>query len=458
MNHRRVGLISTMAPGETWAQSVVDRVSETHGRVKKIIEDMGFEVYDDGPIHRTYEQLTQAGKNLRYRGINALVIYVGTWTYANCSVSAALEAGVPIIIWGDAEPGTCGLVGSSIARGGMSEYGIHANLVYGPFDDEKVRARCKLLLNATCAAMALRGQKMGLGGGTCMGMVTAVCDPNEVKQKFGVEIDTFEQMVIIQKAEEIDDKVAYTFLDWIKATFGRVIAKESAMVRQIKLYMALNQFCIDNRYDFVAVKCLPEMANYYTSFCLCHSIMGDQCDADGCKDRFIFSCEADINAALTMQIMKLLQDGPVMFTDLTQYDFAENVLTTCNCGSQPTDFAEDKREVIWEVDGVHEHYWKYGGACPQHIAKAGRVTMARLARNNGKYEMLIVPAEAVKFPREKLKETVWERPHAYFKLLCNRELFFDSVRSNHIHVVYGDCADELVEVCKILDVMPVVLS
>ena len=155
-------------------------------------------------------------------------------------------------------------------------------------------------------------------------------------------------------------------------------------------------------YDFVAVKCLPEMAAKYTSFCLTHAIMGDAQDAGGPKSRIVFSCEADINAALTMQLMLLLSGGPVMFTDLTQYDFKADVLTTCNCGSQPTDFAKDKKEVYWEKEGVHEHQWKYGGACPQHVGKPGRVTMARLARNNGSYEMLIAPAEAVEMPREKL--------------------------------------------------------
>lgn len=458
MKQRKIGLISTMAPGETWAQEVIERVSSTHWRLKAILNELGFEVEDEGPVHRTYEQMTQAGKNLRTKGILALVIYVGTWTYANAAVSAAKEADVPVVIWGDAEPGTCGLVGSAIARGGMAEFGLHANLVYGPFDDASTRAKCKSLLTAACAAMSLRGQKLGLGGGTCMGMVTAVCDPNAVKMKFGVEIDSFEQMLIIQKAQEISDSQAKSFLQWIKDTFGKVIAKDEAMIRQIKLYLALTTFCKENNYDFVTAKCLPEMANFYTSFCLAHSIMGDAKDAYGAKERFVFSCEADINAALTMQIMKYLQDGPVMFTDLTQFDFHSGVLTTCNCGSQPTDFAVNEKDVYWEIEGVHEHYWKFGGTCPQHVTRPGRVTLARLGRNNGKYEMLIAPAEAVMFPREKLRETIWERPHAYFNLLCNRQEFFESVFSNHIHMVYGDYTDELMEVCKVLNIRPVALK
>jgi len=452
MNHKKIGLISTMAPDKTWAQEVLDRVSNTHYKVKSILEQMGYEVLDEGPLHREYKEMTNAGKNLRHKGINALVIYVGTWTYANCSVSAALEAGVPVIIWGDAEPGTCGLVGSAIARGGMAEYGIHANLVYGLFNDRATLKKINTLLNAACASMGIRGQILGVGGGRSMGMVTAVGDPNEIKRRFGVEIDSFEQMDLIERAENIDDSKPREFLEWMKHKFGKILAKESALIKQVRLYYALEEFCKEKGYDFVALKCLPELPAIYTTFCLAHAIMGDSEDIRGQKSRFILSCEADINAALTMQIMLLLSGGPVMFTDLTQFDLLTDVLTTCNCGSQPTDFAKDKKDVFWEREGVHEHKWKYGGTCPQHVGKPGRVTMARLYRDNGKYEMLIVPAEAVETPREKLRETIWERPHTYFKLLCDRNNFFEAIRSNHIHVAYGEWGDELIEVCKIFGI------
>ncbi|MDO8685178.1 MAG: L-fucose/L-arabinose isomerase family protein [Clostridiales bacterium] len=457
MNHRKVGLISTMSPDKTWAREVLERVSATHCRVGSIIEGMGFEVHDEGPLHRSYAEMTCAGKGLRSKGINALVIFVGTWTYANCAAAAAMEAGVPIIIWGDATPGTCGLVGSATARGAMAEFGIHANLVYGPFDDPETRKKIRCLLEAACTAYGLRGQIMGLGGGRSMGMVTAVCDPNEVRMKFGIEIDSFEQSDIIKRAEKASDEKAAAFLDWMKLTFGKIIAEESVVIKQIKLYLALKEFCEEKGYDFVAVKCLPELPAIYTTFCLAHAIMGDAQDDRGMKERFVFACEADINAALTMQMLKMLSSGPVLFTDLTEYNFPSDLLTTCNCGSQPTDFAKDKKEVYWEREGVHEFCWKYGGTCPQHVAKPGKATAARLYRENGKYEMLIAHVEVIDMPREKLKETIWERPHAFLKLLCDRDEFFSSIRSNHIHLVYGDYEKELVELCRILDIKPVVV-
>lgn len=458
MNHKTIGLISTMSPDKTWAREVLDRVSGTHSVVKKTLEGMGFKVLDEGPLHRAYQEMTDAARSLRFRGVNAIVLYVGTWTYSNCAASAALEGCVPVVVWADATPGTCGLVGGAIARGAMAEVGAHANLVVGLFDDPNTTARVKMLLDGACAAMGLRGQILGIGGGRSMGMMTAVCDPNEVRTRFGVEMDSFEQLEVIESAEAISDELAQPFLDWMKSTFGEFVAKDDVLIKQIKLYFALNEMCEERGYDFVAVRCLPELPALYTTFCLAHAIMGDAQDASGAKDRFIFSCEGDLNAALTMQILKMLQDGPVLFTDLTQFDIETGVLTTCNCGSQPTDFACCKKDVRWEIEGVHEFQWKHGGCCPQHVAKPGRATLARLYREHGEYGMMIAPCEVVEMPREKLRETIWERPHTFVKLLCDRDKFVNAIRSNHIHLVYGDYADELMEACNLLGIGHVALS
>lgn len=115
-------------------------------------------------------------------------------------------------------------------------------------------------------------------------------------------------------------------------------------------------------------------------------------------------------------------------------------------------------EVRWEREGVHEFQWRFGGTCPQHVARPGRATLARLSRSLGEYEMLIAPCEVVEMPRDKLRETIWERPHAFLRPLCPRDEFLNAVRSNHIHLVYGEWEAELQEACAILKVKPVVVG
>ena len=226
--HRRVGLITTMSRDTTWEQAVVDGVERQHWAVKAQLEQLGFEVLDEGSLLREYDEMLAAGRSLRARGIKALVIFVGCWTYANCAAAAALEADVPVVIWGDATPGTVGLVGAAITRGGMAELGIYATLVYGEPNDEKALRRVHTLLNAACAAIGLRGQRLGYAGGRSMGMLTAVCDPNEVRVKFGIEIDSFEQMEVIERTQQVDEARVASFRRWLGERFGRVVAVEDA--------------------------------------------------------------------------------------------------------------------------------------------------------------------------------------------------------------------------------------
>ena len=102
-----------------------------------------------------------------------------------------------------------------------------------------------------------------------------------------------------------------------------------------------------------------------------------------------------------------------------------------------------------------------GGASVQHFAKAGKVTLARLSRKNGKYRMTIVPAEIVTYEREKMKamssQTTPEWPVAFTKLQVSADRFLEEYPCNHIHGIYGDYVREMVDIAKILGIEYVIL-
>ncbi len=145
-----------------------------------------------------------------------------------------------------------------------------------------------------------------------------------------------------------------------------------------------------------------------------------------------------------------------MFTDVLYYDYRENLVRLCNCGSQPTDFAASRKNVTWVSEGLREFHWVLGGACPRYVGKPGRVTAARLSRVDRRYVMLIVPGEAVEMPLEKIKETNSQQPHLFVRPDCSPERFVDALRSNHVHVVRGDWSEELKVTCKVLDIEAVI--
>ncbi len=103
-------------------------------------------------------------------------------------------------------------------------------------------------------------------------------------------------------------------------------------------------------------------------------------------------------------------------------------------------------------------YFPAGGASVMHMAAPGQVTLARLARRNGKYWMAIVPAEFVEFPPEveaqKVAATTPQWPHAFARFRVPADEFLAEYDSNHIHGVYGDWVAELVWFCRMTGIEP----
>lgn len=453
----KVGLIVTMSLDKTWPDSFVNRVKEYLSRARETLRKIGMDVHDCGEIARTNAQMVEQGEKLRREGIHLLVIYVGTWTYSSTSVMASLKAGVPVVVWANSNVETFGIVGGATVRGALDEVGIKNYLVYGDFDDERLQRELRTLCLGIAGATKLRGMVYGEGGSRSMGIYTARIDPSEWMSRFRVDVDGFEQVDLIRRSKNYSDGEAKKFLSWMEKEFGGIEVKEEVMLAQIKLYFALRELIEEKGYDFISVKCLPEMPSCYTTFCVAHTLLNDSSD-DGFEGKcsFVSSCEADANGALTMQILNNITNDTTMFTDVLYYDYYDNMLRLCNCGAQPTDFARSRKDVVWVTEGLREFDWVLGGACPRYVGKPGRLTLARLSRINRGYVMLIATGEALDMPLEKINETNSQQPHMFVRLDCSQESFINSLRSNHVHVVSGDYKQELMKTCEILDIKAIV--
>lgn len=453
-----VGLITVMAEDNTWPQSSVEKFRANHAEAKAAMTGLGFNVVtasDD--LGRTFRQMVRQATALRARGIDVLILYVPDWSYSSNAVAAGLNSDVPVIVWSDAHPDQNGIVGAAIIRGALDEVGVKTKLLHGTVDDPVSLRKLAVWCRGIAAGSRLRNKKIGVGGSRSMGMYTAHVDPSDIRRRFGVEIDGWEQVDLLRRADSVPEADVRSMLDWMKRAFGRVEAKEEVLVAQIRMYLALLELVREREYDAVCVKCLPELPACHTTFCLAMAILNDRSDHRGPKESIVCACESDLNGALSMQLMKTLGGGPVMFTDVLKIDRDKNEIGMANCGSSATDFAASKGEVHWVPEGLKEFSWKIGGTCPQYMTRAGRITIARLSRIAGQYVLLITGGETVEYPREKLRDINPHHPQTYVKLDCTIDTFLESLRSNHIHFVFGDYYEELAIACWALDIRPVVL-
>ena len=453
----KLGLITTMSPDTTWPEVVVRKVEDDHRKARKALEQLGFYVVaPNEKLSRSKEEMVRDGNALRAAGAEATVVYVGTWTYSNVTVELADVVRSPILIWTNSGPGNLGIVGGAIARGALDEVGAVTTLVHGDFEDRATLERIRVWCTGAAGAMRLRGKTFGIGGSRCMGMYTAHVDPSEIKSRFGVDIDGWDEIAVIERSKRIPEDRVSEFYHWMQQTYGGIEAKAEAVKAQIRMYLALRELIDEKNYDAVAVKCLPHLPPVHTTFCLAHALLNDKSDAYGEKESIVCGCEADVNGTLTMKMLYNVSGETTMFADFLAFEEETNLVTLCNCGSQPTDMAPSKKDVRWVHEGLQEFEWVIGGCCPQYVAKPGRVTMARLGRIAGEYIMLILSGEAKQYPREKLAEINPQQPQAFVELDCSPEGFIAELRCNHIHVVYGDFVRELEVLCRVLGIRPIV--
>ncbi|GAI01497.1 unnamed protein product, partial [marine sediment metagenome] len=68
----------------------------------------------------------------------------------------------------------------------------------------------------------------------------------------------------------------------------------------------------------------------------------------------------------------------------------------------------------------------------------------------------IATGEAIEYPKEKFKEARGKWPHSFVKLDGDPHKFLQNCRSNHHHMVHGDIKEELLAVCDVLNIRPIV--
>lgn len=269
------------------------------------------------------------------------------------------------------------------------------------------------------------------------------------------------QSEIVRIAETIPEEQVEKAFQWLTKYIGKIEydgnrLTEEKLKTQIRHYEATKKIIKDNDYDFIGVKCHYEMSRHYCTECLSAAFLNDPYDWDGPKETTVCACEADSDAALTMQILKMLTGDPVIFMDVRHYDAEEDVMVFCNCGSQSTYYAgcsDDPAENLKNVTLYPCLEMYAGGGCHVNcMTKAGKATIARLNRTEGKYRMTIIPTEFVELPREKMAETTKEWPHVFAKLPFDHQIFLDKFDANHCHAVYGDHVDDLKMICKMLNI------
>jgi L-fucose isomerase len=394
-------------------------------------------------------------------GVHGVIFSYGVFSFPNFTAIAARNLTVPVLLVANLNPDWPGMVAMLAGGGALNHLGIKHFRVAGDVNQPEVLERIMKFCRCARAVTSLNGKTYGLVGGRSLGMYSATVDMQTWQKLFGVDIEHIDQLEIVRLAEEVPEVKVEQAFQWLTDNVGRIEYDGKQLTpeklkTQIRHYEATKRLIRERNLDFVGVKCHYEMSRNYCTQCLSAAFCNDPYDWDGPKEPVIFSCEADSDGALTMEILRVLTDQPVIFMDVRHYDPEEDVMVFCNCGSQSTYFANksyDPKENLKDVTLYPALSIYAGGGAHVNLQTApGKATIARLMRTEGRYRMTIASAEFVQLPKEKEAETTKEWPHVFARLPFDHQYFIQRFDANHCHAVYGDWVEDLVMIAEMLGI------
>jgi L-fucose/D-arabinose isomerase len=463
----KIGLLSFSDGRERVHQGLVEIIDRVALEMRNTLEKTGeVEIVPGECIIHSAEEAKDEARRLAAAGVEGTIFNIPVFAFPNFPVIAAENGRGPFLCYSPVMGTLPGLGGLLASAGSIRQVGLRCEKVYGSLSDKAIIRRLLIFSRAASAVNRLRGSVFGLIGGRSIGMLTGSHDDALWHHQFGVDTEHIDQLEIIRLAGEVPLEEVARALRWLKDRLDLIAFDEKKLTEktlefQIRCYLATRKIIRDHGLHFVAVKCHYELSEYYVTQCLGVTFFNDPYDWDGPKKPFVYACEADADGALTMQILKLISEKPVLFFDVRHYDQKEGVFVFCNCGGMASwyaDRSDDPGKNLKEVR-LYPTIPKYagGGAHVQFVCKKGPVTLARLTRTLDRYRMVIGRAEFQSHPREKLHETVWEWPHAFAHLAIPPEHLVDRLDSNHLHAVDGDYVEELLKICDLLDIESVMM-
>ncbi len=296
----------------------------------------------------------------------------------------------------------------------------------------------------------LKGQIYGAIGPRSMEMWNKVSEADFLRL-FGVAREGFDGLRLLKMAERISDERAQAALDFLieKGMDLRLRTDpETSLTRQMvlfqmKVYFALLDLKKEFGLDFIGVQDQLDWIEHYPATDLTLGLLNNRLRPESDGETFVAATEADDGAAITMQVLKLLNGGePAGFNDLRYWDAKRGLYWFVNSGALAPYFAHGRHDSLhgaWSERQTYMYFRDGGGTSSVVVRKPGVVTWARFGYRDNRMALCAgrgvtdVPTEAQWRERSASCSPDW--PHWYLKL-CGRIEW--KINSNHPMTAYGD--------------------
>ena len=427
-------------------------------KAKMALQAAGAElVVEDLVIASKSEARTCFARFKKMDDLDALVLFSGTWVWAAHLLPALRDfsnSGKGIVLW--TVPGSQGWrpVGGLVMHGGLKEVGIPHRFVYGGYDDPQSLERIMSYCRASHEKNILNMSTAGVFGGRGMGQTCGAADPSQWLKVFGVDIDSRDTTHLLEIARQITLDELLTARKEIQPLFSVPIPEGEMADRSIRLFLAIQKEIVKEGWDFYTIQSFPGLGDDYSATCFAQSLMLDR--------RVGTSTLSDFNTLMTVKLLTDLSDEPVYYGDLQHIDKKNNEIKIIGDGACPPSLAGKIGPARFAEHGIPTE-GKAGGLSVDLVCKPGEGVLARLGRNNGEFEMVIVRCTVFEPSADQLEERRLECgiprwPHAFITAHCDIEKLLESWNNEYAVLGYGaHLYEELLAFCELTGIKALAL-
>ena len=421
-------------------------------KCKAALEDLkkgGAEVLPCYPITDDYEEkdVNKAIDFFKGKDFDCLVLCIAGWIPTHAVIKVAEQfRHIPMVLWGLCgwmEDGrivtTADQAGTSALRKTMQDLGYKFKYAYDiiglPSRADKVLSFAK----AASAFKSLRSAKIGQMGFRDMHLYGTLFDGTSLKKTVGTEIECFEMLEVVQRAEKITDEAINEVIDsTVKSWKFLKVADQTIVRRGVAYYLALKQIIDERKYVAVSLKDVDGMKKLL-GFppAMIFMLLAD-------REGICTIPENDCLGNVTQAIVKALTGQIGAYLEFYEF-FTDGVLAGVP-DYVPKEIVDGEVTVSPEAFGLLSQ-----GVLNVSKVKEGKLTMCRLCVENGEYTVHMVVGEGVN--PGKWEEAGWAQPApqlpALKVLIDDVEDFTDKVMCQHYIIAYGDQSGLIKDFCAI---------
>ncbi len=417
------------------------------------LEDAGLKLVRTPPVSDDPqgEQAQRAIRDLKKEEFDLLVVCLAGWIPSWVVIKITSEfAHKPMVLWGltgSTQDGrlvtTAAQAGTSALRKVFEDLGYRFKYVYESPGAKPKTAEILSFARAAQAATSLRRAKIGMMGYRDMKLYGTMFDGTSLRLRIGVEIECFEMLEMVQRAEKIsgddvDQVVAGMRQNW---EFQKV-TQEETLKTAARYFLALKDIVTAGGYEAVSlidVDGMKKLLGYPPApiFMLLGEELGI-CTVP----------ENDALGAVTQLMVKYVSGQIVPYFEFYEF-FADRLLMGVP-DFVPSAIVDGKVKVIPTVFGELAE-----GILNVSKVKTGRITLSRLTATGDRYSLHMITGEAL--PPRSWEEVGWQPPAPQLPSVeivpdIPVEQFTQKVLSQHYFLAYGDFTSELKDLCRLLGV------